>query len=130
MAHLADTGWRALCNAQTRTFALLNTVSAVYSGMLSSWWFGALLGSGLVAASSLVRGLSHRQALDADSVSDALYATVRGILWRAGVILAGLVLTLLLLPVHAVAFASALSGCFLLSLLIEMTVVWKRTDRP
>lgn len=96
--------------------------------MLSSWWFSALLGAGITAAGSALRGMSHKQALEADSVSGAMHATVSGMLWRASFLVTGLVLTLLLLPVHTAAFTGALMGTFVLSLIIEMTAVWQRAN--
>jgi hypothetical protein len=99
------------------------------SWWLSSWWFGILLGFGIVAAGSALRSVSHMQAMQAESVSKAMQATVRGMLWRGAFILTGFILTLLLLPVHTVAFTGALMGALTLSMIVEVTVVWKRMDR-
>lgn len=96
--------------------------------MVSSWWFGVLLGSAIVAASSAVRGMSHRLALRADSLPDAMQATVRGIMLRALIVASGLVLTLLWLPVHTPAFVSALLSALLLSMGIELATVWQRIE--
>ena len=96
--------------------------------MISSWWFGVLLGSAIIAVSSAVRGMSHRLALRADSLPDAMQATVRGIILRAVIVASGLILTLLWLPVHTLAFAGALLGALLLSMGIELATVWQRIE--
>jgi len=96
--------------------------------MISSWWFGVLLGSAIVAVSSAARGVSHRLALRANSLPDAMQATVRGIMLRALIVASGLILTLLWIPVHTLAFASALLGTLLLSMSVELATVWQRIE--
>ncbi|PEN05435.1 hypothetical protein CRI93_13040 [Longimonas halophila] len=72
--------------------------------------------------------MSHRLALRADSLPDAMQATVRGIMLRALIVALGLILTLLWLPVHTLAFTSALLGALLLSMGVELTTVWQRIE--
>jgi hypothetical protein len=57
-----------------------------------------------------------------------MQATVRGIMLRAAIVASGLILTLLWLPVHTLAFASALLGALLLSMSIELVAVWQRIE--
>jgi len=78
--------------------------------------------------SSAVRGVSHHLALRADSMPDAMEATLRGIMLRAVIVVMGLALTLTWLPVHTTAFVSALLGALLLSIGIELVTVWNRID--
>ncbi len=96
--------------------------------MISSWWFSALLGGGIVLVSSVLRGISHHLALRANSIVDVMQTTVRGIVLRAAVVIMGLVLTLTWLPVHTIAFVSALLGALLISMGAELVTVWKRID--
>ncbi|WP_410338197.1 hypothetical protein [Longimonas sp.] len=97
--------------------------------MISSWWFSVLLGSGIVVLSSVVRGISHHAALQADSIPNAMQATVRGIMLRALIVVLGLILALRWLPVHTLAFVSALLGALLLSMGVELAAVWKRIEK-
>lgn len=96
--------------------------------MISSWWFSALLGGGIVLMSSVFRGVSHHLALRADSILDAMQTTLRGIILRAAIVLLGLAVILAWLPVHTLAFVSALIGALMISMGVELTTVWKRID--
>lgn len=97
-------------------------------GLLSTWWFSAILGVGIVAASTLIRVVTHRGALRASSITGATRATVRGILLRMAVVLGGLALVATMLPVHKTAFVIALVTALIVSVVLETVIIWRHTS--
>ena len=97
-------------------------------GLLSTWWFSAILGVGIVGASTLIRVVTHRGALRASSITGATRATVRGILLRMALVLGGLALAVTMLPVHKTAFVIALVTALVVSVVLEPAVIWRHTS--
>lgn len=97
--------------------------------MISSWWLGIVLGIGVVGLHAGARILTHRFALDASDRLSFLWLEFGGLAGRMALLFGAVLLVLLLVEVHEVAFVSTVLTLLVVSMGVETYLIVRHMDR-
>lgn len=97
--------------------------------MVSSWWLGIALGTGVIGLHAGARLLTHRFALQASDRRTFLWLELGGLAGRMALVFGAVALVLLVLEVNRVAFVSTVIALLIVSMGVETRLIVRRMER-
>lgn len=96
--------------------------------MSLTWWLSIAAGGLLMGGHAALRVLTHRFALKRSTQRAFLLLELGGLVARMALVFGAVALVLLLVPVHAAAFAGTVLALLVLSMGIEVRLIFREVD--